>query len=101
MAGRRNTFAFWIAVAMATVCLALVLMHGTTSRESLETGHLSLIWVAGGAAIFAIFIHEFLDSISARRERPRRRVTKEEPADVEVGELTQAAHPPGSPYQRE
>lgn len=67
MAGRRNTFAFWIAVAMAILCLALVVAHGTILRSRLESGHFSLVWVAGGAAVLAILIHELLDSTTGTR----------------------------------
>lgn len=75
MAGRRSDFAYWAGVAMAIACVAFVFIQHTFLFR-MELGGIPLVWLAGGAAILSILVHELLDSVAA--SSPRARVRQRE-----------------------
>jgi hypothetical protein len=82
MAVKRSRFAYWTAVTMAGACLAIVLLHHTLLSWKPEVGGLSLVWVTAGAAILAVLLYEYLDSVQAIRKE-----TRTGKADLPVAEL--------------
>ena len=87
MTGRRISFAYWFAVIMAASCVVIVILHHTRLPWNFEIAGVSLAWITGGAAIFAILVHELTDSVQPKRPEVRResRVERnEKPANQRV-----------------
>jgi hypothetical protein len=78
VAGKRHSFAYWFAVIMAAACVGIVILHHTSLPWNFEIAGVSLSWLTGGAAIFAILVHEFLDSVAGRHRRTPRRESRVE-----------------------
>lgn len=88
MAGRRRSFAYWVAVIMAAACVVTVVMHHTSLAWNFEIAGVSLTWLTGGAAIFAILVHELMDSVTSQ---PPRRVRRESRVERDERPLNQRA----------
>jgi hypothetical protein len=73
---------YWIGVAMAVVCVILVVASHWAVHWRFEFAGVELPWLAGGAAIAAILIHEFCSSTAAI---PKKKLP--EPASTEDGHV--------------
>jgi hypothetical protein len=71
MAGHRSKFAYWIGVFMVIVCVAAVFAEYLPWR--IEFGDISLVWLAGGAALLSFLVYELMDSVAgtAPDKKPR------------------------------
>jgi hypothetical protein len=73
---------------MAAACVVIVILHHTPLPWDFEIVGVSLAWLTGGAAIFFILLHEFLDSVDRMKTRPARRESRvernERPANQRV-----------------
>jgi hypothetical protein len=49
---------------MAIVCVAAVLAGHTYLAGRVEFGDISLVWLAGGAAILSFLVYELMDSVA-------------------------------------
>jgi hypothetical protein len=78
MAAKRRTFAYWFAVVMAAACVGTVLLHHTALPWNFEIAGVSLTWITGGAAIFAVLVHELMDSVEGNQKRAVRRESRVE-----------------------
>lgn len=78
MANRRNSFAYWIAVIMTAACVVIVSLHHTSLPWKFEIAGVSLAWLTGGAAIFAVLVYEFMDSVAGKPRRTARRESRVE-----------------------
>jgi hypothetical protein len=58
---------------MAIACIVIVFADHTPLVRKIDLAGLPLIWVAGGAAILSILIHELTDSVSESPPKTRRR----------------------------
>jgi hypothetical protein len=79
---RRNWIAgfYWMGVAMALACLALVLAGNTDLMWRFEHSGFPLSWALAGAAILAFLATEFFDSSSlvpCNAEDPSSRLSAE------------------------
>ncbi len=61
----RLVFLYWIGVAMALICVILVVASHWARVWSFEFAGIELPWLAGGLAIAAILLYEFCTSASA------------------------------------
>lgn len=69
----RPVYLYWIGVAMAFVCVILVVASHWARVWRFEFGGIELPWVAGGVAIAAILLYEFCASA---RTTPARKQTR-------------------------
>jgi len=86
MAARRRNFAYWFAVVMAAACVGTVLLHHTTLPWNFEIAGVSLSWITGGAAIFAVLVHELMDSMNMSQKRVARRESRVERSEKPVNQ---------------
>ncbi len=63
---------------MAVACVVIVILHHTSLRWNFEIAGISLAWLTGGTAIFAILVHELLESVEVRRRPSPRRESRVE-----------------------
>ena len=78
MAAGRRSFAYWVAVVMGVACVVTVILHHTSLPWNFEVAGVSLAWLTGGAAIFSILVHEFMDSLAEAPKRMARREARVE-----------------------
>jgi hypothetical protein len=71
MPKNRPVFLYWIGVAMALVCVILVVASHWARVWSFEIAGVELPWLAGGVAIAAILLYEFCSSGRAIPVRKR------------------------------
>jgi hypothetical protein len=64
MAGNRFNVAYWIGVFMVIVCIAAVFAEYTYLPRKIELGDISLVWLAGGAALLSFLVYELMDSVA-------------------------------------
>jgi hypothetical protein len=62
MAGHGSKFAYWIGVFMVIVCVAAALAEYLPRR--IGFGDISLVWLAGGAALLSFLVYELMDSVA-------------------------------------
>jgi presenilin-like A22 family membrane protease len=73
MPKNRPVFLYWIGVAMALMCVILVVASHRARVWRFELAGIELPWLAGGVAIGAILLYEF--GSSTRRVPARKRPT--------------------------
>jgi presenilin-like A22 family membrane protease len=61
----RLVFLYWIGVAMALMCVILVVASHWARVWSFQIAGIELPWLAGGVAIAAILLYEFCTSARA------------------------------------
>lgn len=71
---------------MTAACVVIVILHHTSLPWNFEIAGVSLSWLTGGAAIFAILVHEFQDSLEARPKRTLRRESRVERSEKPVNQ---------------
>ena len=62
MARKRTPF-YWIGWILGIACIAVVFAHHSGLPWRFEFEGISLVWILGGGALFAILVHEFCDSL--------------------------------------
>lgn len=63
---------------MAAACVVIVILHHTSLPWNFEIAGISLAWLTGGTAIFAILVHELMDSVAEPPKRIGRRESRVE-----------------------
>jgi hypothetical protein len=76
MPKNRPVFLYWIGVALALMCVILVVASHWARVWRFEFAGIELPWVAGGLAIAAILLYEFCTSA---RAIPARKPPEPEP----------------------